>query len=204
MFLQVSVILLKGGLSASVHAGIPPGSRHLPKSRHLQSRHPPESRHSPRADTPQEQTPPKHGHPPPLRANTPRADTPLYPKSRHPPRADTLSPQEQTHPRADPPRADTPPPGPHPMEKLRGSDPGPHPRGKLRGIRSRPTPKGEIEGDQIQPPSPRACWEIRSMRRRYVSYWNAILFNCIFTKTTTILGTRNLFVNCKNPIDRKN
>ena len=45
---------------------------------------------------------------------------------------------------------ETPPPGPHPRGKLRGSGPGPQPRGKLKGIRSRPTPKGEIEGDQIQ------------------------------------------------------
>ena len=48
MFLQASVILLTGGVSASVHAGI----------------HPPRA-DTPRADTPQEQTPPKEQTPPP-------------------------------------------------------------------------------------------------------------------------------------------
>ena len=64
IFLHLFVILFTGGVSVSVHAGIP---------------HPPGSRHLPRADTPPEQTPP------------PGADThtpPTHPWSRHtsPPR----------------------------------------------------------------------------------------------------------------------
>ena len=43
------------GGSASVHAGIPPGTRHTP----------PPQRRPPRADTPQEQTPPPGADPPP-------------------------------------------------------------------------------------------------------------------------------------------
>ena len=93
MFLQASVILLMGGVSASVHAGI----------------------HPPRVDTPLEQTPPGSRHPPgadtppgsrhPLGADPPQ-QTP--PGSQTPPGADT--PWEQTHtPREQtPPTADTP------------------------------------------------------------------------------------------------
>ena len=33
---------------------------------------------------------------------------------------------------------------------------------------------------RTRPPRRRACWEIRSMRGRYASYWNAILFSCSF------------------------
>ena len=51
MFLQASVILLTGGVSASLHAGIPPPW----------SRHPP--RHPPKSRPPQEQTPPQSRHP---------------------------------------------------------------------------------------------------------------------------------------------
>ena len=113
MFLQVSVILFTGGLSASVHAGIHPP--------------PPQEQTPPRADTPLEQTPPSR-HPPleqtPLGTDPPGAD-PLG--NRHPLGADT-PPQEQT------------PPG------------------------------------NRHPPN-RACWEIRSTRGRYASYWNAILLN---------------------------
>ena len=64
MFLQASVILLTGGMSASVHAGIP---------------------HPPGADPPQDQTP----HP--LGADTPQNRHPpeqTPPGSRHPPGAD--------------------------------------------------------------------------------------------------------------------
>ena len=54
MFLLVSVILLTGeGVSASMHAGIPP-----------RSRPPPPSRHPPGADTSPEQTSPRSRHPP--------------------------------------------------------------------------------------------------------------------------------------------
>ena len=68
MFLQASVILSTGGVSASVHVGIP----HTPTSL---EQTPPGSRHPP-----QEQIPP-----PP----SPRADTP---GSRPPPGADTTPP----------------------------------------------------------------------------------------------------------------
>ena len=89
MFLQVSVILLTGGVSASVHAGIhTPGSRHPPEqtppgadTHHWEQTHPPGSRHPPKVDT------------------SPRADIPW---SRHPPLG------ADTHPRQTPPRADTP------------------------------------------------------------------------------------------------
>ena len=73
-------------------------------------------------------------------------------------------------------------PGPHPRGKLRGSDPGPHPRGKLRGSDPGPHPRGKLRGIRSSPRC-RACWEIRSTRGRYASYWNAILLT---SKTTNI------------------
>ena len=77
-----------GGVSASVHAGIPPRSRHLP-----------------RADPPGADTPPDQAHT--LQEQTPRADTPW---SRHP--------TDQAHPpRADPPdQPHTPDQAPPPKE----------------------------------------------------------------------------------------
>ena len=96
MFSQACVILFPGGVSASVHAGVPP---------------------SPRADTPWEQTPWEQT--PRQEQTPPGADTPW---SRHPSEADPTGadpsgadPQEQTHQTgADtpPPRADTPSPPP--------------------------------------------------------------------------------------------
>ena len=109
MFLQASVILLTGGVSASVHAGIP---------------------HPLGADTP----PPQADIPPPRADTPPSKQTP--PQEQTPPGAD---PPEQTPTRADPPRSRHPPGSRH-------------------------------------PPRCRACWEIRSTRGRYTSYWNAILF----------------------------
>ena len=106
MFLQASVILLTGGVSASVHAGIP----------HPLGADTPPSRHPPEQTPPWEQTPPRSRHP----------------QSRHPP--EQTLPQEQTPPWEHSPQAYTPP-----------------------------------------PPRRRACWEIRSTRGRYASYWNAIL-----------------------------
>ena len=108
IFLHLSVILFTGGVSASVHAGIPhlppradtplgadtPWSRHPPRSRHPLEQTPPPRRDPPRADTPWEQTPP--------RADTPQEQTPPWsrqnPQSRHPPRS------------RHPPGANTPPP----------------------------------------------------------------------------------------------
>ena len=71
IFLHLSVILFTGGVSASVHAGIPhpPGSRHPPGADN-----PPRSR-SPLEQTRREQTPPGSRHP--LGTDPPR--------SRHPP-----------------------------------------------------------------------------------------------------------------------
>ena len=76
MFLQVSVILLKGGVSASVHAGMP--TPHWDQIPLPQSRHP-TSRHPPGADTPPEQTLP-------IQQTAPE-QTP--PPSRHPLEADS-------------------------------------------------------------------------------------------------------------------
>ena len=89
------------GVSASVHAGIPPGSRHPPWEQT-----PPRSRH------PHEQTPPRSippGSKPPHKQTPPGADTPLG--------ADT--PQEQTppgirHPPEQTPLEETPPGSKHP------------------------------------------------------------------------------------------
>ena len=91
------MILSTGGMSASVHAGIPPpGSRHPPRKPH-----PPTSRHplkqtsiSPGADPPKKQTPCGSRHPP--KADPPGADPPgsRHPlRSKHPPGADP-SPRE--------------------------------------------------------------------------------------------------------------
>ena len=92
-------------------------------------------------------------------------------------------PQEQTPPRVDispsrhPPGADT-----HPGA---GTPLGAAPRSRPRAD----TPPGrppEAEPPRSRPPRadtpPRsiACWEIRSMRGRYASYWNAILFMTYF------------------------
>ena len=104
---------------------------------------------------PREQTPPA--------ADTPWQQTPPragIPQSSHPPGADTTRsrhPPEQTQPpEADTPRPDTPgsrhPPSRH------------HPRADTPLKQTCPTPHR------------RACWEIRSTRGRYASYWNAILF----------------------------
>ena len=80
----------RGGVSASVHAGIPP-----PRSRHpLAGRHPPGA-DPPKADTPPEQAhTPQSRHPPGSRHPWSR-----HPCSRHPP------------PEADTPQEQTPPPG---------------------------------------------------------------------------------------------
>ena len=73
MFLQASVILSTGGVSASGHAGIHPlRANHLPDQT-PQTRHPPDQtprQTPPGADTPWDQTtPPQTQHPP-------AADTP--------------------------------------------------------------------------------------------------------------------------------
>ena len=133
----------RGGVSASVHAGI-----HTPleQTPHWEQT-PPGSRHPP------EQTPPQSSH---------RACWEIRSThgSRHPPGAD--APWEQT-----PPRAATPPRSRPPQEQ-------PHPPGSRH------------------PPRCRACWEIRSTRGRYASYWNAILFNSIFRSKSDANRTRSI------------
>ena len=93
IFLHLSVILFTGGVSASVHAGIPPRAD-TPRSRPPRSRHPPEADTPLGADTPWEQTPLDQTPSPESRVDTPRADTPQsrhrpgsrhHPGSRHPP-----------------------------------------------------------------------------------------------------------------------
>ena len=96
IFLHLFVILFTGGVSASVHAGIP----HTPTvSRHPRSRHPPDQtppeQTLPRADTPRSRHPPEQTAP--GKQTPPRADTPP-PRADIPPGADTLPPQRQTPP----------------------------------------------------------------------------------------------------------
>ena len=99
IFLHLFVILFTGGGSASVHAGIPPGSRQPP----------------PEQTSPTEQTPPREQAQsrPPESRHLPAANTPLA--------ADTL-PLEQT-----PPQEQTPPPKQTPAYGLRAA--GTHPTG---------------------------------------------------------------------------
>ena len=117
MFLQATVILSTGGgVSASVHAGIPP-----PRPDTLRTTPPrPDSRHPPAVDTPLDQITPRADIPqsrhPPREQTPPRPDTPWTrhhpeqtpPRSRSPQTRHPLgtTPLEQTPPS---PRADTPP-----------------------------------------------------------------------------------------------
>ena len=74
IFLHLSVILFTGGVSASVHARIPPPTEQTPPGAD------PPGADTPQEQTPLEQTPPRSRHPPrtrhPSRADTPQADTP--------------------------------------------------------------------------------------------------------------------------------
>ena len=80
------------------------------------------------------------------------------PQEQTPPRADT--PPEQTHPwEQTPPRADTPPGADTPQSR--------HPPEQT-------PPRADPPRADTAPN--RACWEKRSTRGRYTSYWNAILF----------------------------
>ena len=96
----------------------------------------------------------------PLEADTPPEHT-HTPREQTPPRADAPSP-----PGADPPGADTPEQTP--------------PEQTLTSPRSR-HPLGADT-----PPLYIAYWEIRSMRGRYASYWNAILFIAICNLLKTL------------------
>ena len=110
MFSRACVILFTRGVSASVHAGIPP---HPPEQTPSRGRHPPRAdppgSRLPRADTPWEQTPPRGRHPleqTSPRSRHPQAETPPWeqtppleqtpPRSRHRPRS--RHPPEQTPP----------------------------------------------------------------------------------------------------------
>ena len=105
MFLQASVILLTGGgVSASVHAGIPPQEQTSPQEQTPPAPSPweqtPQSRHPPGADTPQSRHSPRSRHPPgaadtpppgvdPLGADTPLEQTPHPPQQTPLPEADS-------------------------------------------------------------------------------------------------------------------
>ena len=83
IFLHLFVILFTGGVSVSVHTGIPhpPGSRHPLEQTPPRSRHSPPEQTPPRADTSREQTPPGADTPPPEQTHT----SPTHPWSRHTP-----------------------------------------------------------------------------------------------------------------------
>ena len=113
IFLHLSVILFTGGVSASVHAGIPPLEQ-TPNREQTppQSRHPPITRsRPPRANTlppPEQTTPPGSRHTPPGSRQPPLgADNPPWEQTHTPLEADT--PPEQIPPWSRPPGADTPP-----------------------------------------------------------------------------------------------
>ena len=141
----------------SVHRGglpdIPPGADN-PQTRYTPwEQTPPQTRYTPLgADTPMDQV-----HPP--RTNTPQSRHPLEQTCPYgadtPLRADT--PQADTPPSRPPPGPSTSPGSRHPPDKV-------HP------------PRADTPPGSRHPPWRRACWEIRSTRVRYASYWNAILF----------------------------
>ena len=92
------------------------------------------------------------------------------PRNRHPP-------WEHTPPGADPPGADppweqTPPRSRHLPEQTPPLSR--HPPG------SRHSPPPSRHPPRADTPWHGACWEVRSTRGRYASYWNAILFQQFF------------------------
>ena len=61
---------------------------------------------------------------------------------------------------------------------------------------TRYTPRPGTSPGPGTPPRRRACWEIRSMRGRYASYWNAILFVTEFAELSEKhLGKSTLLLN---------
>ena len=90
-----------------------------------------------------------------------------------PPRSRHTHPREQAHlswqqtPRS---RYRPPPQGAGTPQGVEPPGAGTHP------------PGADLTGAGNPPPGRRACWEIRSMRGRYASYWNGILWNFIFPK----------------------
>ena len=88
--------------------------------------------------------------------------------------------------------ADTPPPSRHPL----GADTpqSRHPPWEQTPPRSRHPPSLGTDTPRSDTPPPpgadttphRACWEIRSTRGRYASYWNAILFFVEVSKSESL------------------
>ena len=153
IFLHLSVILFTGGgVSASVHAGMPSPKSSNPWSRHLPEQTPPKSRHPPEAHTPWEQTPLLEQTPPPQKQTIPQEQTPR-------PGADT--PQKQTPPGADTPQEADP----------LGSRQPPRSRHPL-----------EADTPQSRHPPQEADSGIWSMSGQYASYWNAFLFTIMLTQ----------------------
>ena len=103
----------------------------------------------------------------------------------------TRSPRDQVHP----PGQGTPPRTRYTPDKVHlvlGGVPGPGGCTHL-GPCTPPGPGTPLPSDQVHPPPDqvhppwarytprhRACWEIRSTRGRYASYWNAFLLYCAF------------------------
>ena len=151
MFLQASVILLTGGVPDQVH---PPG---------------PGTPLGPGTQPLAPGTPPWH------QVHLPDQVTPSLQCQVHPPRPGT--PPDQVPPTRTryTPRPGAPPPGPGTPPP-----PGTPPRTRYSPPWTRYTPLDQVPPRPGTPPRRRAYWEIRSMRGRYASYWNAILFTYKF------------------------
>ena len=73
-----------------------------------------------------------------------------------------------------------PPDQVHPWDQVHLPGPGTPPWDQVH-----PPGPGTPPGTRYSPPGPgtaprrRACWQVRSTRGRYASYWNAILFSCL-------------------------
>ena len=90
--------------------------------------------------------------------------------------------QDQVHP----PRTRYTPPGPGTPPRPR-TPPPPRP-----GTPPPPRP-GTPPTRYTTPPQRRTCWEIRSTRGRYASYWNAILFYSVVCDVNVINSIRILW-----------
>ena len=170
IFLHLSVILFTGGVSASVHAGMPPPplSRRPPRRRY-----PPLPRRIPhQGDPPTKETSWKEA--PPLPRRTPHQGDPL---PRRPPWKEAPTPKggtpakETPYPRKETPQKEAPPAKETPQKETPQKEAPPgrrHPPAK-----ETPLPRNE-------PPWKEAPPGIRSMSGRYASYWNAFLFQVNF------------------------
>ena len=142
--------------------GAPPGTRYTPSG--------PGTPHRTRYTPPGPGTPPRTRYTPLGTRYPPGPGTP--PRTRYTPPGPGTSPrtrytpQDQVHPLG----PGTSPSGPGtPLDQV-------HPPGPGTPPRTRYTPLNQVHPQTRYTPQPRACWEIWSMRRRYTSYWNAILF----------------------------